>query len=65
MTFQATTDLVEHLDVVAKSGDVFDAKEVMTNFTLDVISVCGFGIDAKAFKEPNSTFRQRVTNRPL
>ena len=52
--------MVEHFDMLAKSGDVFNAKEVMTNFNLDIIASCGFGIEAKAFKEPDSPFRQNV-----
>ncbi|TRY80616.1 hypothetical protein TCAL_13243 [Tigriopus californicus] len=53
-------DLVKHLEPFAKSGEEFEAKQVMINFTTDVIAECGFGINAQAMLDPNSVFKQNV-----
>jgi hypothetical protein len=39
----------------------FDAKEMMTSFTLDVIARAGLGVEAKSFTEKNNIIRQKVT----
>ncbi len=53
-------DFVEHLDGVADRKEEFNAKDMMTNYTLDAIATCGFGVEAKSFSEPDSIFRQQV-----
>jgi hypothetical protein len=38
----------------------FEAKDMMTSFTLDVIASAGLGVEARSFKEPNNLIRQKV-----
>jgi hypothetical protein len=38
----------------------FEAKDMMTSFTLDVIASSGLGVEARSFKEPNNLIRQKV-----
>lgn len=53
-------DLVKHLEPLARSGEEFEAKQSMVNFTTDVIAECGFGINAQAMLNPDSVFKQNV-----
>ncbi|TRY80431.1 hypothetical protein TCAL_15496, partial [Tigriopus californicus] len=55
-------DLVKHLEPFAKSGEEFEAKQVMINFTTDVIAECGFGINAQVMLNPN-IIRQTMATR--
>ncbi len=54
-------EFIGFLKQYAESGKEFDAKEMMTRLTLDVISECGFGVKANGIAEENSTFRKMVT----
>ncbi len=38
------------MDDLSESGAEFSAKELMSDFTMDVIASCGFGIDSGAFQ---------------
>nr|APH81387.1 cytochrome P450 CYP3025B1 [Tigriopus kingsejongensis] len=53
-------DFVKHLEPLARSGEEFQAKDVMTNYTTDVIANCAFGIEANALKDPNSLFKRMI-----
>jgi hypothetical protein len=44
-------NMSEYLTSVAESGEPFEAKKIIMDFTLDVIASCGFGIEAKAFAD--------------
>lgn len=45
---------------LAESNKEFEAKELFTDWTLDIIASCGFGVDAKAFHHENNQFRDMV-----
>lgn len=49
-----------HLGGVADRREEFNAKDMMTNYTLDAIATCGFGVEAKCFTDPDSVFREKV-----
>lgn len=53
-------DLNEHLKELAERNEEFSAKSAMTNFTLDAIASCGFGVEANSFKDPNGIFPTMV-----
>jgi hypothetical protein len=53
--------LVAFLDEKAEQGQSFDAKEVFTSYTLDVISNAGLGVEANSFTDPNSVIRKKVS----
>ncbi len=53
-------EFVEHLNGLAEKETEFSAKEVLTSYTLDCIATCGFGVEAKSFKEPDGIFRKMV-----
>lgn len=50
--------LIGILDPYAESGEPFEAREVMGNFTTEVIGHCAFGLEMNALKNPNSEFRK-------
>ncbi len=46
---------------LAEQDTVFSAKAVMTDYTLDIIASCGFGIEANAFDhKKENRFREMV-----
>ena len=53
-------ELKDQLQGLAERGEEFNAKQVMTNFTMDVIAMCGFGVEANSFKDPEGTFPTMV-----
>ena len=59
-TFQVGDEFVDHLKDFADKDKEFDAKEMMTSYTLDVISNAGLGVQADSFSDPNSLIRQKV-----
>ncbi len=46
---QSAKALSRSLSGLAESGEEFSAKKVVSDFTLDVIASCCFGIDSGAF----------------
>ena len=54
--------MVEHLKSYSASGEDFIAKDMMTNFTLDCIATCGYGVETNSFADPNGKFKQMVSN---
>ena len=57
---QVGDEFVDYLGGLADKSEEFSAKEVLTSYTLDCIATCGFGVEAKSFKEPNGLFRKMV-----
>lgn len=51
---------VQHLNEVCDQNEEFNAKNMMTKFTLEAIACCGFGIDANAFCDEEGTFVKMV-----
>jgi hypothetical protein len=51
---------VAYLKDISERDEAFDAKELMTSYTLDVISNAGLGVQANSFTDPNSLIRQKV-----
>jgi hypothetical protein len=51
---------VSHLEGFSSGGLEFNAKEVMTSFTLDVIASAGLGVEANSFTDPDSEIRKKV-----
>lgn len=49
-----------HLQPLSKDQTEFDAKDVMTSYTLDVIASAGLGIEANSFADREGIFRKRV-----
>ncbi len=33
---------------------------MVTNYALDIIASCGFGVEANSFKDPENVFRKQV-----
>jgi hypothetical protein len=54
-------DFVTFLDDFSKRDASFDAKDVFTSYTLDVISNAGLGVQANSFTDPDSLIRKKVT----
>lgn len=52
--------MIEYLQSFAKEGKEINAKEMLTNYTLDVIWSTGFGIESKAFTDPESKMVEMV-----
>jgi hypothetical protein len=55
--FQTSDEFVKFLK---ENTTEFDAKDMMTSFTLDVIASAGLGVEARSFTEPNNLIRQKV-----
>ncbi|GJQ70345.1 hypothetical protein Trydic_g22779 [Trypoxylus dichotomus] len=52
-----TENMVKYIENEAKlGGNPFDAKKLSSQFTSDNVATCAFGIDGKAFEDPNSKF---------
>ena len=49
--FQSSDKLSKKLASLANGGEEFSAKTVMSDFTMDVIATCGFGLESGAFSE--------------
>ena len=49
-----------YLSDLSKRSTSFDAKEVFTSYTLDVIANAGLGVQANSFTDPNSVIRDKV-----
>ena len=47
---------IDHLKSYAKDGKDIDLKEVMGNFTIDVIAMCDFATQTNAHKDSNNPF---------
>ncbi len=58
--FQVGDQFVSHLAGFSSGGIEFNAKEVMTSFTLDVIASAGLGVEANSFTDPDSEIRKKV-----
>ncbi|CAB3365184.1 Hypothetical predicted protein [Cloeon dipterum] len=54
---ECTERFDEHLDQLAKSGEIFEAKNLLGCLFTDVIGSCIFGINCNTIKEPNNEFR--------
>jgi len=52
--------LTIHLNKLAEEETEVKAKECMTNYTLECIASCGFGLEINGFEEEESTFREMV-----
>lgn len=53
-------DFVDHLEKYAADGTEFEAKAMMTKFSLEVIASTGFGVSANAFNDPDGAFSDNV-----
>ena len=51
------TNIEEHLQTAAMTGEVLEAREMFGKFTLDSIATSGFGIESNSFKDPENIFR--------
>ncbi len=51
---------MDHLKGVAERGEEFNAKLMMTNYALDSIASCGFGVETNSFKDPDGIFPTMV-----
>ncbi|XP_059485219.1 cytochrome P450 6j1-like [Neocloeon triangulifer] len=49
--------LQAHLDGVAENGQSFEAKDLASRFTTDVIASCAFGVKCNSIENPNTEFR--------
>ena len=58
--FQVGDEFVDHLKEFSAKEKEFDAKEMMTSYTLDVISNAGLGVQANSFSDPDNIIRQKV-----
>jgi len=56
--FQVGDEFVDYLKDIQSD---FNAKDMMTTYTLDVISGAGLGVQTNSFREPNNEIRQNVS----
>ena len=49
-----------YLEKFASTGQEFEAKELFTNYSVDVVATTGFGVEGKTFSDPNSVVRYQV-----
>lgn len=54
-------NLMDKLQTFAKEGESFESKDVMYEFTLDVISSCAFGMQLKQGGDEFATFKSNVS----
>ena len=52
--------LLVQLSKKAADNEEFDSKEILNNYTTDTFSNCGFGVEAHALDDPNSTIKSVV-----
>ena len=64
-TFQCADDLMEYLEKVENEGKEIDAKELMTNYNLDVICTTGFGIKANCFSDSEDSKLIQMVSKKL
>lgn len=51
-------DMVKYIEREGELGrHTIDAKELASKFTSDNVASCAFGVEGKAFEDPNSEFR--------
>lgn len=51
-------NMVKYIETETKLGaNPFDVKELCSKFTSDNVANCAFGLEGKAFEDPNSEFR--------
>ena len=58
--FQVGHDFVKFMEKYATDGLDVETKDIMTKYGLEVIASAGFGIEAKAFNDPDGIFSDRV-----
>ena len=63
--FQCADDLIEYLEKVEDEGKEIDAKELMTNYNLDVICTTGFGIKANCFSDSEDSKLIQMVSKKL
>ncbi|CAG2173213.1 unnamed protein product, partial [Oppiella nova] len=56
MIRECLTDFLDHLEVYAKDGKDVNIKDMMGNFTMDVIATCAFATKTNSHKDPNNPF---------
>ncbi|XKL69070.1 hypothetical protein PGB90_006839 [Kerria lacca] len=52
-----TRDLLEVIDKMSENGQLIEMREIMTRYTMDIITSCIFGFESNSLKDPNSLFR--------
>ena len=52
---------VNHLLSYSDNNMDFEAKEMLTHFTVEVIGSCGFGMDVDSFNDPDGVFNDNVS----
>ena len=60
VNFQVGHDFVKFMEKSATAGLDVETKDIMTKYGLEVIASAGFGIEAKAFNDPDGIFSDRV-----
>lgn len=45
-----------------KAGPIFEMKEFLTKFTVDIIATCAFGIEVNSFEHPDNDFQNVAVN---
>ena len=56
---------MEYLEKVENEGKEIDAKELMTNYNLDVICTTGFGIKANCFSDSEDSKLIQMVSKKL
>lgn len=46
------------LGKMAESGNDFEVKDITSRYTIDVIALCAFGLEANALSDPDSEFHR-------
>ena len=59
-SLQCVDDMIQYLDEFADKGKEIHAKNMLANYTLDVICSTGFGIQANSFTDPDNKIVEMV-----
>lgn len=51
-------NLEKFLEKHAENEETLEVKSFLSNFTMDVIASCAFGLEINAFENPNSEFKR-------
>ena len=57
---KANKELIDQMQNLQERNEEFEAKDLFTDWTLDIIASCGFGVEANAFQHENNQFRDMV-----
>lgn len=58
LMYDVSKNMVKYIETESKLGaNPFDVKELCSKFTSDNVASCAFGLEGRAFEDPNAEFR--------